>query len=190
MQTSETLLETDTPVASPHLQFCHDVTYGYIHRLESEFKPGLRFTESGLARAASICGWLSGIAAVGRIELANELADDLLRNLRFLATYGGTAEYRRSRADGSNDTVTVPRYTVELSDDGSAHGFGILWYAALVTDEAKDIALVNGKAIKCFDRWPDVPHTFSFNGGLIYHGPGCGETFTCNTGSRPWGIHT
>ena len=32
--------------------------------------------------------------------------------------------------------------------------------------------------------------TFAFNGGLIYHGPGAGETFSVSLTPCLWGIHT
>ena len=37
----------------------------------------------------------------------------------------------------------------------------------------------------------NIYYTQSHNGGLIYHGPGAGETFTTNLGGEAlWGIHT
>lgn len=36
----------------------------------------------------------------------------------------------------------------------------------------------------------EVPYKFSYNGGLIYHGPAAGQTFTVSLSSCLWGIHT
>ena len=57
-----------TPNAA--LKFAFEVTYGYIHKISDRFKPGLAFSDRGLARAASVFGWLCGIAGGGNVELA------------------------------------------------------------------------------------------------------------------------
>ncbi len=183
------------PVArNDSLELAFSVTHGYIHRLQDKFKPGLRFTEAGLARATCVCGWLTGIAQGGNVELANTLAEDFFGNLKYLAEYGGISEYSLLRYDGETSNVRVPAYTVELGDDGTSHGFTIMWYQA-ISGELQKRATEFGREIKTFDRWPEVPHVFAFNGGLIYHGPGGGETFTvqipsCGGPMRYWGVHT
>ena len=64
-------------------------------------------------------------------------------------------------------------------------------------EELKQLCYVydtDGKEVRMFDgymrqEWMD--YAFAFNGGVIYHGPGRGETFTVDFGSsRMWGIHT
>jgi len=35
-----------------------------------------------------------------------------------------------------------------------------------------------------------VFYSAGYNGGLIYHGPAAGETFTTNIGNKYWGLHT
>lgn len=200
MNITETAVEQsldDPPVpeisapATPNeaLKFCFEVTYGYIHKIADRFKPGLAFSDRGLARAASVCGWLCGIAHGGRIELANELAENFIENLKWLSTYGGEVDYAFKYYNGEDATRKIPAYVVKLCDDGTAHGFALLWYRPLLGEAVLARHKELGRDVVTFD-YRDIPHGFAFNGGLIYHGPGAGETFTCNTGNRPWGVHT
>ena len=187
----DALLAPPAPPATPNaaLKFAFEVTYGYIHKISDRFRPGIAFSDRGLARAASVFGWLCGIAGGGNIELANELAEDFVRNLDYLAKYGGELDFNYLQYDGSPATRKIPAYVVKLCDDGTAHGFALLWYRPLLTDEILANHKALGRDVVKFN-YDEIPHGFAFNGALIYHGPGAGETFTCNTGSRPWGVHT
>jgi hypothetical protein len=188
----DALLAPPAPPATPNeaLKFAFDVTYGYAAcKIAQRFKPGLAFSEEGLARAASVFGWLCGLSQGGNIELANELAADFVSNLDYLAKYGGEVDYAFKYYNGEDATRKIPAYVVKLCDDGTAHGFALLWHRPLLTAEIVANHKALGRDVVTFG-YDEIPHGFAFNGGLIYHGPGAGETFTCNTGSRSWGVHT
>jgi hypothetical protein len=186
--------ETDEPVVATEpneaLKFAFEVTYGYIHKVADRFKPGLSFTDRGLARATNVLGWLVGIAQGGNVELANTLAEDFIKNLEYLATYAGTVEYQYTYYDGTPATREIPSYVVKLCDDGTAHGFALLWHRPLLTAEIVAAHKGLGREVVKFN-YSDVPHGYAFNGGLIYHGPGAGQTFSVSlTNNRPWSVHT
>ena len=187
----DVLLAPPAPTAVPNdaLKFAFEVTYGYVHKISDRFKPGLAFSDRGLARAASVFGWLCGLSQGGNVELANELAADFVSNLDYLAKYGGEVDYSYFQYDGTPATRKIPAYVVKLCDDGTAHGFALLWHRPLLTDEIVENHKALGRNVVTFG-YDGIPHGYVFNGGLIYHGPGAGQTFTVNTGSRSWGVHT
>lgn len=189
---TETVPETAAPATAPNdaLKFAFDVTYRYVHKITDKFKPGIAFSDRGLARAASVLGWLVGIAQGGNIELANTLAADFVENLNHLANYGGKVEYTDHRYNGEPFVRQIPAYIVKLCDDGTAHGFALLWHRPLLTPEILARHKELGREVVTF-HYDDLPHGYAFNGGLIYHGPGGGETFSVSlTNSRPWSVHT
>ena len=194
---TETLVET---APSPAYLFAEKVAYGFVGRLEQEFGAGLKFSPEGLARAAGVCTWLVGLRHGGKtVEEVNALADDFYDNLKYLANYGGTVEvpYRRwicsegDSGDGhyTESTYEMPQYVVTLYDDATLHGFSVIWRAHLTESQA-ETAKAKGKEIVQYGHFPSQPYMFSHNGGLIYHGPGRGETFTVSLGDRFWGVHT
>lgn len=187
--TEETTEETTDTVPNADLKFAFDVTYGYISRITDRFKPGIDFTERGLARAASVFGWIVGIAQSGNLPLANELATDFVRNLDDLAHFGGEVDYHYTYYNGEPAVRKIPSHVVKLCDDGTAHGFALLWHRPLLDPAVLARHVEMGRQVVTFG-YSDIPHGYTFNGGLIYHGPGAGETFTCNLGSRYWGVHT
>jgi hypothetical protein len=186
----QTTNQIDEPiVANDALKFAYDVVYGYIHKITDRFKPGIEFTDRGLARAASTLGWIVGIAAGGNVSLANDLADDFIENLDYLSKFGGTVDYTMPGYGGESRTVQIPAYTVKLCDDGTAHGFAVLWNRPLLDPEVLKRYVESGREPQRFGLWK-VPHAFAFNGGLIYHGPGAGQTFSVSLTSRLWSVHT
>ena len=181
-------------------RFLEKVAYGHVTRLEQEFGPGLKFAPCGLARAAGIAAWLVGLRQGGLPQGdVNALADDFYGNLKYLAGYGGKIEVPDKRWVMSDpDTgnghyadhpVSRPRYVVTLYDDATLHGFSVHWHA-YVTEEQVVVEDAGSKEIYTHGHHPSASYIYSHNGGLIYHGPGRGETFTVSLTDRFWGVHT
>jgi hypothetical protein len=96
-------------------------TMSYMSRLKDVRKGNLYFTEAGLARLAHIEGWLTGLHDAGKIEEAEKLAEDLDQNLNRL-THGEEMEF-----EVNGDNISVPARKCILHDDGTKHGFSLLW---------------------------------------------------------------
>lgn len=182
---------------------------------------GLYFTTAGRRRLASIQGWLLGLAQAGRIDQAFVRARELVGRFAYLNNYGpnnywgwdesaGTWTLLGDEEPDENDhgftsVHAVPRYRVLLSDDLTLHGFSVLW-GVFVPEEDGERPLqgegghvfshaVIGKTTRdapFYARRKSFVLSFAFNGGLLYHGPGGGETFAVNIGDadRFWSIHT
>ena len=96
-------------------------TASYMSRLKDVRKRQLYFSEGGLARLASIEGWLTGLHDAGKVEEAEKLAEDLDQNLNRL-TQGEEVEF-----EVNGDNISVPARKCILHDDGTKHGFSLLW---------------------------------------------------------------
>ena len=57
-------------------------TASHMSRLKDVRKRQLYFSEGGLARLASIEGWLTGLHDAGKVEEAEKLAEDLDQKLK------------------------------------------------------------------------------------------------------------
>jgi len=199
----------------------------------------LHFTEGGISRLSNIAGYLQGLAhgGVESRKLALKLALDLSRWLDYLSNYGGNIDIP-CHGDSAS-TVSVPKYRVVVSDDGTLHGFTLAWFQAVSNEKRLERAeaikqqrispieqLADKEDARLWDEcladaekslgldkdlllrrhykptWstPEnqstccefVHYGYAFNGGLIYSGPGRGETFTVSVGNqeRYWGVHT
>ena len=181
----------DTPLAKiAKFNYGHLTSFG----LATEWR-SIRFTESGVSRFARICGWLWGLAMAGKAKEANHLAGEILEQLAYLDGYGGDIDMDTTFQSRFADRK-VPQYQIELSDDGTFNGFSICWYLAVPMGTQREGMRFNDSFDKELTRYDPayqtalVKYAYAFNGGLLYHGPGGGEVFAINLGSRPWGIHT
>jgi hypothetical protein len=150
-----------------------------------------------------IAGWLTGLAHGGQRDLAEKAAADITAQFEYLNGYGGDVE--ATFEDGA-PILKVPRYMMSLSDDGTFGGFSVVWYRAVREGSSADgdrSRFLRNRWGSLVDhrRWgsqqvePREVVTFYFqptmNGGLLYHGPGGGETFSVAVGdTRFWSIHT
>lgn len=149
----------------------------------------LNFTPQGLARYGQVLGWLHGLASTNR-ELARALARDFFARLDYLADYGGEIE-----EEWEGRTIRYSKWRVSLGDDGTFNGFTLGWYRAIPPERQ-----VEGQSypkemqtIRYGTSYQQrvIEYGFDFCGGLIYHGPGAGQTFTVALDSSGyWGIHT
>lgn len=197
--------DTDNTISpAPEKPFEHWVraAYGRSGNLTYKYK-NLVFTPEGEARVMMIAGWITGLIHAGQFELATAVAADINSNLEYLNGYGG--DVTDTFEEGA-PVKGVPRYVVQLSDDGTFGGFNVAWYRAmeesLVSDDnEKGLLSDRWGGRHTISRWNPNPfpvreskryvYRFDFSGGLLYHGPGGGEVFSVNVGSsRFWGIHT
>lgn len=196
-------IHTDTsPASVDHLKPWLNAAYGRSGGVTSQYRD-IVFTVEGEGRVMQIAGWLMGLTHAGQREMAEKIAEDINAQFQYLNDYGGMME--ASFEDGS-PIVNVPRYVVQLGDDGTFGGFTVGWYRAFREGSPED-----GDRHGCLrNRWDGIvdhprwgPQTegpreivrylyrFSMNGGLLYHGPGGGETFSVSIGNpRFWSIHT
>lgn len=189
-------------------------TYGHLaDALDKRWGPGderpdhqgLRFTKRGLARAAQIFGWITALGTADEAlrPFARRAAREICQQFDYLSSYG------RGRIDGT----TVPKYIVELDDDGTFGSFGILAYTPVGADSILDddklyqvrCGLVDFSASKfeetaqtkkisyTVDDYikgrPSITYQYAFqrpaswNGGLNYQGPMKGQSFTVDIGN-------
>ena len=196
-------IDTDiSPAPVDHLKPWLSAAYGRVGSVTSQY-PNISFTEGGEARVMQIAGWLAGLVHGGQRDLAEKVAQDISSQFRYLNEYGGDVD--AAFEDGS-PILKVPRYMVQLGDDGTFGGFTVCWYRAV-----KDGSDADGdRASFLRNRWGSLidhrrwgsqeaqprevvsfNYKFSMNGGLLYHGPGGGETFSVALGDvRFWSIHT
>jgi len=199
---TDTITQTSPAPVEP-LKPWLNAAYGRITSLTGKY-PNLQFRESGEARANQIAGWLAGLVHGGRRDLAEKVAADITAQFEYLNGYGGDIQ-DLTYQDGT-PVLKVPRYIVELGDDGTFGGFALRWYRAVREGSEQD----GDRTEFLRTRWDDlmihrrwgpqgvepreiVSHFFSpvMNGGLLYHGPGGGETFSVAIGdTRFWSIHT
>jgi hypothetical protein len=219
-----------------------DCSYSHMTRLFDRWKRRVYFTESGKARLSCVVGYIIGLKHAGQEELAEKMAQDIndkidqlsLRNNDFVVEKTVRKTVGEDGKVVSTDVSTsVPMRKCVVGDDGTWHGFGLMWYRLLapeVYEEAHkkhqaDISAEREAGKESYEtaHWRTVKqlqireriepsaayseelteyrflekgqtrfyYVPGFNGGLIYHGPGAGQTFTVNFGSSPlWGIHT
>ena len=196
--------ETETsPAPIDHLKPWINAAYGRCGNLTEQYR-NIIFTTDGVTRVAQIAGWLVGLVHSGRREEAEKVAEDINSQFSYLNEYGGEAE-GMTFGDGS-PVQNLRRYMVQLGDDGTFGGFTVGWYSIVTEEQANDTM----RPSLLRDRWNGIYETlrwnaayapvrhsekfyyrFAFNGGLLYHGPGGGETFSVTLGNvRFWSIHT
>lgn len=199
-------METNTetsPAPIDHLKPWLNAAYGRSGGVTSQYRH-IVFTVEGEARVMQIAGWLMGLTHAGRRDLAEKVAEDINAQFAYLNEYGGMVE---SEFEDGSPVPNVPRYIVQLGDDGSFGGFTVNWYRAFREGGPED-----GDRNGCLrSRWESLAdharwgpqkegaprelvrflYRFCMNGGLLYHGPGGGETFSVTVGTpRFWSIHT
>ena len=109
---------------------CHAPTEGRVHPFN---RGGLFFSRGGASRLAAITGWLSGLERPKREQIACKLEAQLLT----LDRWGGTLDANYHDRQNGPQTEKVPSTCVELGDDGTLHGFTVLWYGLMPHVDAK-----------------------------------------------------
>lgn len=200
--------------------------YGNVGDWSGAWRNRAYFSETGIARLASIAGHITGLAQAGQKEFAIRLANDFYRNMNTLCMVEHNVEFSGHY---------VPARKVLLGDDRCFHSFGFMAVRAIdpaeyekkfqkyVRELEQDPLYANEPKIvrdtakrKAFEelhvverssgdlyaggltehRWRDGKETVvyyghSWHGGLIYHGPGAGETFSVCVGNKPlWALHS
>jgi hypothetical protein len=191
---------TETSTPSESITIIRRLNGSYIS-LEGEWGSygsrgrGLRFTERGAARAGAVVGYIAALAETNH-PLAEPMAEDFIKWFDHLSNFGGVLTHEDS-PDLVDEQVPVPAFVVELHDDGTKHGFAVGWfrvqerwgYGSKFTDENQE------RRSRIEGHYPSYRYQFAFNGGLLYHGPGRGETFavslsTPGTQQTFWSTHT
>ena len=233
MSTDTTETKEEVTVLSEYLE----LSYGHLNRLFDRWKHRVYFLDGGKARFGAILGYIIGFVHADKMDFAEELAADIDSRMGQLSYAHNDVEIVvEEEKDGEKvkRSVKVPNHKCIVGDDGTWHGFTLLWYRLLrpevydehfakfqaeikaERDDGKDVydtahqRVVNALQIRerldtasayseeltehrylggQFKKFYYVP---SHNGGLIYHGPGAGETFSVNISSDRtlWGIHT
>ena len=172
---------------------------------------GLRFTPTGMTRLGQAFGYIYGLDRVvatledwgtnsaGRVtrlrHTVDGMAEDLFQHLDNLALFGGWADQKHR----------VPGHLVELRDDGTFLGWSLAWYSAMNLahqDAATRAKILNDAhtyrehggtsfSLQPFNTDDFYVYRYSFNGGLLFSGPGADEIFSVNLSPvRYWSIHT
>lgn len=170
-----------------------DIWGGYLHS-----------TPSGRARVSNIIGYICGVADGGNLSLANALAENFDQTMSYLANYGEVEEVHkvgslRLPIDSTmhrlpDEIKDVPKWRVGIEDDGTALGLGLAWHRVVSVSMRPDhefgTDLIRGGYIGPYYSRVHVHYQYCHCGGMIYHGPGAGETYTVNIGNKFWGVHT
>jgi len=191
-----------SPAPVDHLNQWIAAAYSGAGSVTSKYA-NLVFTPEAESRVQQIAGWFVGLVHGGRKDLAEQAAEDINRRFMYLNEYGGNVE--DTFGDGT-PVVGVPRYKVRLGDDRTFGGFTLGWHRAVRGGSERDgdrSSFLRNRWDSLVDhpRWGQdaageremVTHYygFDFHGGLVYHGPGGGETFSVSIGEVSfWGIHT
>lgn len=183
----------------------------YVSSIAERWK-SLHFEASGLARLCHCGGFFRGLIAAGKEDVAEALTVDLDRSLTGLNEFGGKVKI----AEEAPSNCTVPAYRVVLSDDGTFGGFSLLWFRfvssqdlmrATKTEEsyaaAKERLRIRDDLQiyrSYYPTWDEerknyvnnLAHYYlSFNGALIYRGPGGDMVFSVQIGTEHyWTVHT
>jgi hypothetical protein len=177
---------------------------GHVSGLPQKWR-NLHFSQSGNARLAHIVGFMEGLKACDKADLAEALAKDLCDHLVYLDNYGGVTEI---------DDHRYANYRVILHDDGMFGGFSIGWCRLVKPETLQEIlgsekwAKNEGetgwdhlqrvkKGIGCNSElrvWHTkhgyLEYAYSFNGGLLFHGFGCNPMAVTLGKVKYWSIHT
>lgn len=192
--------ETKQEVLKPStdLEFIMKVALGYVQLLEmtygfirEEGKQALHFTELGKMKCLAVFGYITALWEAGHHHAAETLTKEFMQQLGYLGAYGGTRDHplQPLRQETEPRKMPIPVYYVELGDDGTRHGFTVLWYKYIGSTLPADYRERSQSYRVAKFGSDQFFHRFAMNGGLIYHGPG-GDAFTVNLGTQLWGIHT
>jgi hypothetical protein len=214
-----TATETDEKVEADNLslkKFFAD----HVDVLAAQW-PSLRFAGTGQQRLGHCAGFFRGLCAAGKADLATYMAADLDRHLTNLNDYGGMTPvieksvppdlevpaYRVMLHDDgtfggfglawyryvSNESLLrkVAAETLTGEDNYAA-------YQRIRRENnfREELEIQRGyyptwDTEKKFWSSALCHYAYSFNGGLLYHGPGGDETFSVVIGDcRYWSIHT
>ncbi len=153
------------------IELCHTVTRArpLLKFRLAKLGPSLVVeSEGGICRLGSVMGWLSCMHSLYHPQGNTPHAEfhELAERMAnsFISELHGLANY------GGLDENSKPRFKVYLDCDFAMHSFSLGWHRL----EAGD-------------------YVASMNGGLIYRGPGCGETFSVSLDSDPdryWTVNT
>ena len=201
MNTDIDTSSSTSPAPVDHLKGWLSAAYGRVGNVTEKY-PFIVFTQGAEARVMQIAGWMSGLVHAGKRELAEAAAKDLNARFEYLNGYGGDVE--ASFEDGS-PVLKIPRYMVQLGDDATFGGFTVAWFRAVREGSDGDgdrtgFLRNRWNSLVDMSRWgaqsdprdrANFYFKFDFNGGLLYHGPGGGETFSVTLGDVSfWSIHT
>lgn len=133
--------------------------------IENTFK-GILLNETAAQRMYAVATFVRAMASINK-EVAEKLGEDLASNLAYLARIA-------TRGGDEPDGFAV------LSDDGILNSFGFQVFAH--KDDGRTVELRPGK----------IRHgKYIYNGGLIFHGPGSGQTWQVNVGDvHYWSLHS
>lgn len=210
-QTLESVLSVLTEEQKTFFKDICEYNHSSVNAFSTELKLNryMYFDEYGKARLANILGYIGGAISSGNYAFGVRMATELLSVFDRLApvNYKKVIELH----DGE---IEVPAYKIIISDDRTLHGFCFSKLSPVCPDRFVE----SGKAKEDFkiverfgiydsfyldspteSRWYeprnkhlDIYYRFAYNGGVIYHGPGAGNTFTVNIAKTSffWGIHT
>ena len=192
------------PKLSEQLTYIIDKMYGHIDSYSFRDRwPILEFTEQSAAKMASIFGYITAMLHLGHVEEAERYANELV-NLFDNYISGGEEVEHTFEDMGEERTVKLPSMKAAIHSDGCLHSFTFARYYLVegngwahyhkVKDQIEK-GEVDPRSGWFLNNKPDhfnALYKFSYNGGIIFHGPQSGETFTVRIAddNNLWGIHT
>lgn len=196
-----------------------DTIYGYLNI--KGFPSNVYLSEKAEARMGSILGWITGLYHAGSVELANQAAqqfcnmlnrlkvDDVevsgikVPRLKYLLHDDGSfnsfgfVTYRPVNAETWQELYD--KKLQELDKEDRQHYTARENVTKNVNRQLQIIEEMPNRQDITEHRWSADKHQYvkiryarGYNGGIIYHGPGAGQTFTVRVGDNSswWGMHT
>jgi len=164
-------------------QYCEG---GYM----KELFPNTIFERGGLARMHSCIGFLRGMAAAGKVEEAERMAQTLFRSFS-LGSNDDRVDWASIHPD--RPLMAPPAHMhpqgnkLVVTDDGSFLSFSFL-YVGIMGDQS----VKNGTWEFPGFNERDIKYRYGkvFNGGIIFHGLDQNYTVRIGGGSAGWSMHT
>ena len=126
--------EIETTEKTDNLDLLTECMYSHMNQLLEHWRNRVYFTDTGKARLSSIAGYVVGLNHAGEKELAQRMADDFILRVEQLSLKGNDFEYAVGEVKDdveTRQTVKVPSRKCVVSDDGTLHGFRLMWYGVL-----------------------------------------------------------
>lgn len=145
------------------LDFCVQLTLGYLELPFNREFPNIILSDSGKMRLGSIVGAITGVYLSGDINRASEMATSFMNTMRCFPNH-------EVDVNDNGCNFKTPSTIVQLVDDGSPFGFGVGWYA-YVPKENYHNDLSSDEKNRCIEHglWKQK-YRFYMNGGCIFHG--------------------
>jgi len=180
-------------IISEFVNMSYSSWYSFERHLNVSLMDGVHFTEAGMCRAMHTVGWLTAMHQC-KPEIGDVLILDFIKNIqRYSINYEKNPQMYREVSEHHH--CSFPTRIISFSDDGTFGGFGFGLYEMcdepLTYRDGKTVEQMRAEKVECFEPLGEkLYYRRIMYGGLLYHGPGCGQTFAVTLDPCCWSYHT